>query len=329
MTASQGLRQRRSDPDLHPRRALQRRHRQRCSPVRCRRAAGEDVGTYAIHLGHAVGGPELPSASPPARPSRSPRPCCRSTPSPSPRSTAPPTRPRPRRFSGFVNGDAAERHGSPGGRAAHGPPGENVGRLRPTRSPAPRATSRRQLQLRDRDQRRTSRSPPRTLIVTPDDGQSKVYGSVDPTLTYTHGTLYNGDTDACSPVRCRRAAGENVGTYAITSGTLSAGSNYAISFTTGRTFAITQAELSVNAVAKSKTYGATDPALDLHLQWLPGPMTPRTPGSPGSAAAPGPPGETSWARPTRSPARRDTLVAPNYSFADRDPPRTSRSPRRR
>ena len=35
---------------------------------------------------------------------------------------------------------------------------------------------------------------PRDLSVTPDSGQSKVYGASDPALTYSHGTLVNGDT---------------------------------------------------------------------------------------------------------------------------------------
>ena len=37
---------------------------------------------------------------------------------------------------------------------------------------------------------------PRDLTVTPNTGQSKVYGDSDPTLTYMHGALYNGDTDS-------------------------------------------------------------------------------------------------------------------------------------
>nr|MBA2382514.1 MBG-2 domain-containing protein [Chloroflexota bacterium] len=55
-----------------------------------------------------------------------------------------------------------------------------------------------------------------------------------------------------------RAAGENVGTYAISLGTLSAGSNYSISFTTGRTFAITKASsATVVTCPTSVVYNAT------------------------------------------------------------------------
>ncbi len=59
---------------------------------------------------------------------------------------------------------------------------------------------------------------PRAVTVTA-DAQSKVYGSADPTLTYTVGGngLVNGDTLSGT---LGRAAGENViaGGYAITQG---------------------------------------------------------------------------------------------------------------
>ncbi len=111
----------------------------------------------------------------------------------------------------------------------------------------------------------------RTLVVTPDDNQSKVYGSADPTLTYSHGTLYNGDSNTVFSGALSRTAGQDVGTYPIHLGTLSAGPNYTISLpgTSGQLqlpdrlhgIAITQATLNVNAVADSKVYGATDPTL--------------------------------------------------------------------
>src|SRR5260221_353741 len=68
----------------------------------------------------------------------------------------------------------------------------------------------------------------RAITVTA-DAKSKGYGAADPALTYqlTAGTLVSGDsfTGALS-----RAVGEAVGTYAITQGTLSAGTNYALTF---------------------------------------------------------------------------------------------------
>src|SRR5205823_6076208 len=103
---------------------------------------------------------------------------------------------------------------------------------------------------------------PRSLTVTPDLGQSKLYGALEPTLTYTHGTLYNGDTDSVFSGALSRATGENVGSYAISQGSLSAGANYTISFTGGRSFAVTPRSLTVTPdLGQSKLYGALDPAL--------------------------------------------------------------------
>ena len=81
-----------------------------------------------------------------------------------------------------------------------------------------------------------------TVTVTPDSGQSKVYGTSDPTLTYTHSALSNGDTDSVFSGALSRVSGENVGNYAITLGSLSAGSNYdTVLSATPVNFAITQA----------------------------------------------------------------------------------------
>src|SRR5262249_24818867 len=100
---------------------------------------------------------------------------------------------------------------------------------------------------------------PRDLTVTADPS-TKIYGASDPALTFTHGTLYNGDTDSVFTGSLTRASGENVGTYAITDGSLSAGSNYNILFT-GADFSITPRDLTVTADATGKIYGASDPAL--------------------------------------------------------------------
>jgi filamentous hemagglutinin family protein len=100
---------------------------------------------------------------------------------------------------------------------------------------------------------------PYTLTVTA-NAQSKVYGSVDPALTYTNGALQNGDTAAVFSGSLTRVAGQNVGAYAINKGTLSAGANYTISYT-GNNLTITPYTLTVAANAQSKVYGAADPAL--------------------------------------------------------------------
>jgi hypothetical protein len=71
------------------------------------------------------------------------------------------------------------------------------------------------------------------------DAQSKVKGAVDPTLTYTHGTLQNGDTDSVFNGGLTRDPGETVGQYAINRGELSAGPDYTIAYE-GNFLTITQ-----------------------------------------------------------------------------------------
>jgi hypothetical protein len=103
---------------------------------------------------------------------------------------------------------------------------------------------------------------PRPLSVTA-SGASKIYGNVDPTLSYeiTTGTLVTGDalTGAIS-----RDAGENVGLYGITQGTLSAGTNYEITFV-GGIMEITARPVTLSATNASKVYGETDPLLTVEL----------------------------------------------------------------
>jgi hypothetical protein len=108
-----------------------------------------------------------------------------------------------------------------------------------------------------------------TLTVTPAnlsitaDPKTKTYGAADPALTYqiTGGTLFGSDTLSGS---VSRDAGENVASYAIKQGTLSAGTNYAISFTPA-SLAITPRALSVTADPRTKVYGAADPILTYQI----------------------------------------------------------------
>ena len=94
------------------------------------------------------------------------------------------------------------------------------------------------------------------ITVTPDAGQSKVYGASDPTFTYTNTPLVGIDSFTGN---LGRAVGENVGTYSFTLGTLSAGSNYSLSLA-DETFEITAKPITVTPDAgQSKVYGATDP----------------------------------------------------------------------
>ncbi|MBE0540497.1 MAG: DUF4082 domain-containing protein [Verrucomicrobia bacterium] len=93
------------------------------------------------------------------------------------------------------------------------------------------------------------------ITVTADAGQVKVFGAVEPALTYTP-----SETVTFSGALAR-AEGENVGVYAITQGNLSAGGNYSITFVSAD-FAITAKPITVAADAgQGKVYGAVDPAL--------------------------------------------------------------------
>ncbi len=98
---------------------------------------------------------------------------------------------------------------------------------------------------------------PRTITVTV-DAKTKEYGDADPVLTYTYTpALVGADAFTGSLVR---NAGENVGPYAITRGTLALSSNYTLVFT-GNNFTITAKTIAVTVDAKTKIYGDADPAL--------------------------------------------------------------------
>lgn len=92
---------------------------------------------------------------------------------------------------------------------------------------------------------------PRPITVTA-DGKTKVYGEVDPALTsqITAGNLVNGDSLSGSLLR---AAGSNVGSYAINQGTLAAGGNYDLTYV-GANLSITPATLTLTG---TRTYDAT------------------------------------------------------------------------
>jgi gliding motility-associated-like protein len=98
---------------------------------------------------------------------------------------------------------------------------------------------------------------PLAITVTA-DVQSKVYGNVDPALTYTHTpALVAGDAFTGS---LTRVPGENVGTYSINQGTLTLGGNYTITYNTNN-LTITPKAIAITADAKTKVYGDADPAL--------------------------------------------------------------------
>ncbi len=71
---------------------------------------------------------------------------------------------------------------------------------------------------------------PASLVVTA-NAEKKEYGAPDPTFTYTSSGFLNGDNSGILTGSLTRTPGENVGTYPITEGSLSAGSNYSIRYT--------------------------------------------------------------------------------------------------
>ena len=94
---------------------------------------------------------------------------------------------------------------------------------------------------------------PATVTVTPNSGQSKVYGTSDPVFTFS--TSPSVSTSGA----LSRVSGENVGTYSYTLGTLSGGSNYTLSLGGSNTFSITVASLTVTANDRSTAYGTALP----------------------------------------------------------------------
>src|SRR5450756_74222 len=85
----------------------------------------------------------------------------------------------------------------------------------------------------------------KALTVTATAGQSKTYGAADPTFAYTFAPALVG-SDVMSGA-LSRATGENVGTYAITQGTLTAGTNYTITFVSS-TFSVTAKSITAIGV---------------------------------------------------------------------------------
>jgi hypothetical protein len=94
----------------------------------------------------------------------------------------------------------------------------------------------------------------RAITVTA-DAKSKTYGDADPALTYqiTSGALVGSDTLSGA---LTRAAGSNVGSYAIQQGTLAASGNYALTYA-GANLAISARPITVTAVADNKIYDGT------------------------------------------------------------------------
>ncbi|MBD1392952.1 NHL domain-containing protein [Mucilaginibacter glaciei] len=99
-----------------------------------------------------------------------------------------------------------------------------------------------------------------TITATP---KTAVYGDADPILTYTisNGSLVNADviTGALA-----RVVGNAVGSYAINQETLAVNPNYQITYLPAN-LTITPRAVTVTAIAKTKTYGDSEPALTYTL----------------------------------------------------------------
>jgi hypothetical protein len=99
------------------------------------------------------------------------------------------------------------------------------------------------------------------------DNKTKVYGNADPAFTKTqviNSSCYSMVGSDTITGTMSRDSGNNVGTYNITEGTLTAGSNYTVSVASG-TLQITPRPITVTPAAKSKTYGDSDPTLTVSL----------------------------------------------------------------
>ncbi|MEI7788755.1 MAG: MBG domain-containing protein [Chlorobiaceae bacterium] len=105
----------------------------------------------------------------------------------------------------------------------------------------------------------------RPITITADD-KSKTYSITDPKLTWQAETKSSGrgvlSGDSFSGT-LERTAGENVGTYEITQGSLD-NTNYAITLI-GADFTINQRPITLHATVKSKIYGEDDPTLAVSI----------------------------------------------------------------
>lgn len=96
----------------------------------------------------------------------------------------------------------------------------------------------------------------RRPITVSADWKTKVYGDPDPALTYhiSSGSLVSGDNFSGS---LTRNAGEAVGSYPVTQGSLALGSNYNLTFA-GANLVITKRLITVTANVSTKVYGEND-----------------------------------------------------------------------
>lgn len=101
----------------------------------------------------------------------------------------------------------------------------------------------------------------KSITITPDENQSKTYGNADGSITYTYGNSILGLSSIVSG-SLTRASGENVGTYEISLGTLSFGSNYTLSINSiKKYYTITARQLTITPISYITTYGDDYPTI--------------------------------------------------------------------
>lgn len=101
---------------------------------------------------------------------------------------------------------------------------------------------------------------PKPIVITANAGQTKAFGSADPTpFTYTNTPLIGADALSGT---LARASGENVGDYAFNIGSLTASSNYTLTVASTPMFSITPKSIIITGVAgQNKIFGEADPAV--------------------------------------------------------------------
>ena len=96
---------------------------------------------------------------------------------------------------------------------------------------------------------------PCPVTVTP-NAKSKAYGQSDPALTYTVSGLASGDS---LTGELSRAEGENAGSYAIKQGTLTASSNYTLTFVDNINLTIKKADVTLTVTVDPASQKAGNP----------------------------------------------------------------------
>ena len=98
----------------------------------------------------------------------------------------------------------------------------------------------------------------RPIVITPVDGQGKVYGNADPVFAYTASEALQPDDEYNGSLG--RVSGSDVGTYAYTLGSLTAGNNYTLTLGSSAGFTISPKSVSITPTSgQFKMYGTSDP----------------------------------------------------------------------